>query len=59
MSLDSHLSELERRHKDLERKLEELMSHPSVDSLELHDLKRQKLVVKDEIERLRSSSTLH
>ncbi|WP_376765763.1 YdcH family protein [Stappia sediminis] len=35
------------------------MLHPSVDSLELHDLKRQKLVVKDEIERLRSSSTLH
>ncbi|MBA5777297.1 DUF465 domain-containing protein [Stappia sp. F7233] len=59
MSIESHLSELERRHQDLERKLRELMHHPSVDSLELSDLKRQKLLVKDEIARLKSSETLH
>lgn len=59
MSLQSHLVELRKRHSDLERKLEEAMRHPSADSLEIATLKRQKLQLKDEIERLRSGSTLH
>ena len=59
MSTESHLSELERRHAELERKLAEAESHPSVDTLELSDLKRRKLLVKDEIARLRGVETMH
>ncbi len=53
MSTESHLSELERRHADLERKIHEAMKQPSSDPLELTDLKRRKLRLKDEISKLR------
>ena len=54
MSLQSHLVELEKRHSDLERELEEAMRHPSMDSLEIASLKRRKLLRKDEIEKIRT-----
>ena len=53
MSMQSHLAELERRHAEMERKIEDAQLHPSTDSLELADMKRQKLKIKDEIERIR------
>ncbi|WP_350335194.1 YdcH family protein [Coralliovum pocilloporae] len=59
MSMDSHLQELERRHQALERQLEEAMTHPSMDSLEVASLKRKKLQLKDEIRRLCSDDTVH
>jgi hypothetical protein len=59
MSTESHLSELERRHADLERQLAEAKNHPSADPLELTDLKRRKLHLKDEIARLRTVVTVH
>ncbi|WP_029059431.1 YdcH family protein [Stappia stellulata] len=59
MSLQSHLVELQRRHSDLERELEKAMRHPSTDSLEIASLKRRKLHLKDEIEKLQSNATLH
>jgi hypothetical protein len=59
MSTESHLSELERRHADLERQLNEAMSHPSADTLELTDLKRRKLRLKDEIAKLKGETTVH
>lgn len=59
MSMQSHLSELERRHAEMERKIEDALLHPSTDSLELADMKRKKLKLKDEIERIRQDVTLH
>ncbi len=59
MSVQSHLVELERRHADLERQLEEAQLHPSTDSLELANIKRKKLALKDEITRLKASETFH
>lgn len=59
MSMQSHLAELERRHAVLERQIESALHHPSTDSLELTDMKRQKLKLKDEIERIRQDHTLH
>ena len=53
MSVESHLAELERRHRALEVELEEARNHPSVDSLALSELKRRKLLIKDEITRLK------
>jgi hypothetical protein len=54
MSLTAHLAELERRHRALEAELAEARAHPSADDLELVELKRRKLLVKDEIARLQS-----
>jgi len=59
MSQIEHLAELERRHADLERRLEETTLHPSADTLELSRLKRQKLLLKDEIVRLQGKETVH
>ncbi len=59
MSVQSHLSELERRHADLERQLEQAKHHPSVDSLEIAEMKRRKLLLKDEIKRLSEAETIH
>ncbi len=59
MSTESHLSELERRHADLERKIDEALNHPSADPLELTSLKRRKLRLKDEIAKLRGEATVH
>ncbi len=56
MSLQSHLAELERRHFSLQREIEKEELHPAVDELKLHELKRRKLLLKDEIAKLRQSS---
>jgi hypothetical protein len=51
--MESHLAELERRHQVLENQIEDALSHPSTDTLALSELKRRKLVLKDEIARLK------
>lgn len=53
MSLASHLAELQRKHGDIEREIDEALTHPSVDGLEIAKLKRRKLAIKDEIEKLK------
>ena len=57
MSLANHLEELQRKHGEIEREISEAMTHPSVDDLEIVTLKRRKLAIKDEIEKLRSQPT--
>ena len=63
MSTESHINELERRHAVLDKQISEAKNQPSFDSLELSELKRQKLKLKDEISRLKngsdSTSTVH
>ena len=53
MTIQAHLAEVERRHHAIEKEIAEALKHKSVDDLELVELKRQKLHLKDEIERLR------
>jgi hypothetical protein len=53
MSLANHLEELKRKHGDVDRQLDEAMTHPSADDAEVTALKRRKLALKDEMERLR------
>ncbi|MCO5080927.1 MAG: DUF465 domain-containing protein [Rhizobiaceae bacterium] len=53
MSLASHLEELQRKHGELEREIDEALAHPSVDDLDIVLLKRRKLALKDQIERLK------
>jgi hypothetical protein len=57
MTIQAHLAELERKHRALEDEIAEAMTHPSTDGLIIAELKRRKLQVKDEIERLRVGVT--
>ncbi len=59
MSTEAHLAELERRHRALEAEIAEARSHPSVDDLQIVQLKRRKLLVKDEIARLQMDGLVH
>ena len=59
MSLANHLEELQRKHGDIERQIDEALLHPSVDDLQIVLLKRRKLAIKDEMEKLRSDPTHH
>ena len=59
MAMQSHLAELEKRHRALEDEISEAMTHPSADGLKIAELKRKKLHVKDEIVRLRHDTVLH
>jgi hypothetical protein len=61
MAIQAHLVELERKHKILESELHEALLHLSTDDLESVELKRRKLMVKDQIERLRHTAeeTVH
>ena len=58
MSIEAHLAELERRHKALEDEIDEALAHPSTDDLKIAELKRRKLLVKDEIARLRLEASV-
>ena len=58
MTTEVHLAELERQHKALEHEIAEALAHSSTDDLKLTELKRRKLVLKDEIERLRHDRVL-
>ena len=51
MAIQAHLAELERKHEVLENELHDALKHLSTDDLQIIELKRRKLVVKDEIER--------
>ena len=59
MSLASHLEELQRKHGDIDRAIDEALAHPSADDLEIAKLKRRKLALKDQIERLKIQPTTH
>ena len=56
MSMQSHLAELEKKHQALESEINDCLTHPAVDDLKVVELKRRKLYLKDEIERLRHNS---
>ena len=57
MAAAAHLSQLERRHRMLEEQIADAKVHSSVDDLKVAKLKRQKLQLKDEIERFRLEMT--
>ena len=53
MELDAHLDTLTHKHAALENAIEEEAHRPLPNQLAISELKREKLRVKDEIERLR------
>jgi len=52
MNLGSHLQELRKRHQSLSEKVEQAQRSPATDDLTVRELKKQKLHLKEEIERL-------
>ncbi|WP_343080777.1 YdcH family protein [Ostreiculturibacter nitratireducens] len=52
MSLSSHLQELRRKHQTLSEAVEEAQRSPGVDDLKIAEMKKQKLRLKEEINRL-------
>jgi len=58
MSIESHLVELTRRHQALEREIEGERNHPASNDNQLKELKRKKLHLKEEIERLKQKTSV-
>lgn len=52
MSLTSHLSELRKKHQTLSKQVEAEARSPAVDSIALTEMKKRKLAIKQEIEKL-------
>lgn len=59
MSVQSHIAELERRHAAIDTELSRELQRPSTDPIRVAELKRKKLVLKDQITRLRGDATVH
>ena len=55
MSLDVHLATLVQRHSALETEIEAARAKPAMTDAEIRELKRRKLLLKDEMERLRAN----
>ncbi len=54
MALQGHIQELSEKHKKLEELIEAELAHPDWDEIRVSALKKEKLRIKDELERLRS-----
>lgn len=52
MSLTSHIAELKRKHHDLSEAVEEAQRSPGTDALNIAQMKKQKLALKEQIHRL-------
>lgn len=59
MSLQGHIVELQRRHEALKKEIEQEQLHPKSDELKILELKRKKLLIKDELAKLSESETRH
>lgn len=56
MSLDGHLDALKRKHGALEHEISEIQGRPAPDESQISRLKREKLRLKDEIEKLKAQT---
>lgn len=52
MKVDAHLNELRKKHEVLSDRVEKMQQSPAVDDLEIVALKKEKLRIKEEIQRL-------
>ena len=55
MAMQGHIQELSEKHRKLEELIETEMAHPDWNEVRVAALKKQKLRIKDELARLRSS----
>ncbi len=52
MSVSSHVEQLRRKHQDLEDRISKELQSPGSDDLQIAQLKKEKLHLKEEISRL-------
>lgn len=57
-STQSHIESLKRKHVELDESIKTVLSRPAPQQWLLSTLKRRKLKIKDEIERLRAISNI-
>lgn len=55
MAIEARIRELDVRHQNLDRAIQEETTRPSSDTMRLRELKRQKLRLKEELETLRGN----
>lgn len=55
MSLNSHLTELKKKHQNLSDQVEAAQKSPAMDQLRIVALKKEKLRLKEEISRLNTA----
>ena len=56
MTIQAHLATSQKRHEALERDIEIAMAQPGSSDLKITELKRKKLALKQEMERLRNQN---
>jgi hypothetical protein len=54
MSIDARLTTLGRKHQELQSALDEAQKRPAFDDVKVHDIKRRKLAIKDEMRSLQT-----
>ncbi len=59
MAIETHIQQLEEKHKQLESVLGQMLTQPSACDVKIADVKRQKLQLKDRISQLRSDDGLN
>jgi len=52
MTVASHIAELKKKHEALSAQVEEAQRRPGVSDMEIAEMKKQKLKIKEEISRL-------
>ncbi len=56
MSLNMQAEKLEEKHRELDRRIEKEEAHPGSDDISIHELKKEKLRLKDDLEKLKESA---
>ncbi|HMF69465.1 MAG TPA: DUF465 domain-containing protein [Phyllobacterium sp.] len=59
MAIESHLETLERKHGALEKEISDALLSPASDDLKISSMKRRKLMLKEQIEKIKSVVTHH
>ncbi len=54
MALEGHIQELSEKHRKLEEIIDAEMTHPDWDEIRIAALKKEKLRIKDELERIKA-----
>ena len=56
MSLNIRAEKLVDKHRELDRRIEKEEAHPGSDDIDIHELKKEKLRIKDNLEKLRTGT---
>ena len=59
MSLAGHLQELSEKHRTLELKIQEESARPGADDLQISQMKKEKLRIKEELAKLQGNGLQH